>query len=103
MSFTRALVVGDAYALDTNLSISALLRGIGPQPYGIHLDFLDTLTLQGVVLTEGLGSLQLIGDSGRDYLTAVPDPASGWLLATAIGAIAAWRRRSAPAGASGAR
>jgi hypothetical protein len=94
LSFTRTFLVGTDYSLGTSLSIGALMRGIGPQPYGIDVDFLDTLTIQGFVLSEGVGPLQLMGDSGRDYLLApVPLPGAGWLLVTGFGAVAALRRR----------
>ena len=85
MSFTRTFVVGTDYSLGTSLSLFALLRGIGPQPYGIDLDFLDTLTIQGFMLSEGVGALEMIGDSGRDYLAApVPLPAAAWLLLSGL-------------------
>lgn len=94
LGFTRTMIVGTNYSLGTSLSIGALTRGIGPQPYGIDVDFLDTLTIRGFVLSEGVGPLELIGDSGRDYLLApVPLPAAGWFFVTAFGAIAALRRR----------
>ncbi|MDH5276166.1 MAG: VPLPA-CTERM sorting domain-containing protein [Gammaproteobacteria bacterium] len=94
MSFTRTFLVGTNYSLGTSLTIGALMRGIGPQPYGIDVDFLDTLTIRGFVLSGGVGPLELIGDSGRDYLVAqVPLPAAGWLLFTGLGAVAALRRR----------
>ena len=70
------------------------MRGIGPQPFGIDVDFLDTLTIQGFVLSQGVGPLQMIGDSGRDYLVApVPAPAAGWLLLSGVGTVMASRRR----------
>ncbi len=96
-SFNRTLLVGTNYSLDTYLDIGAFIRGAGPWPYGITVDFLNTLTVDGVVLTDGVGPLQLLGDSGRDYFVAatVPAPAAGWLLATACGVIAALRRRGA--------
>ncbi len=94
MSFTRTMLVGTNYSLGTSLSISALMRGIGPQPYGIDVDFLDTLAIRGFVLSEELGPLQMFGDSGRDYLLApVPAPAAAWLFATGLGGLAALRRR----------
>jgi hypothetical protein len=98
MSFNRTLVVGTNYSLGTSLSIGALLRGIGPQPYGIDVDFLDTLTIDGVVLSEGFGELELIGDSGRNYFVAaaVPAPAAGWILAPVFGALVARCRRPRP-------
>lgn len=96
MSFTRTMLVGTNYSLGTSLNISALMRGIGPQPYGIDLDFLDTLVIQGFVLSEGVGPLELVGDSGRDYLLApVPLPAAGWLFTMACGVMAAASRRKA--------
>jgi hypothetical protein len=97
MSFDRTFLVGTDYALGTSLAIGALLRGIGPQPFGIDVDFLDTLTIQGTVLSSGLGPLQLVGDSGRDYFqAAVPEPWTGWMLFAGLGALASRRGWSRP-------
>jgi hypothetical protein len=97
MSFTRTLLVGTNYSLNTSLSLGALMRGIGPQPFGIDVDILDTLTIQGFVLSQGVGPLQMIGDSGRDYLVApVPAPAAGWLLLSGVSMFMALHRRRLP-------
>jgi hypothetical protein len=95
MSFNRTFLVGTTYSLSTSLSMGALMRGIGPGPYGIDVDFLDTLIMQGTVLSSGLGPLQLLGESGRDYfLTPVPVPAAGWLLGTGLLALSRVRRKN---------
>lgn len=61
----------------------------------ITADLSHTALASARVLTPGI-DVQLVGDSGHDYLAPVPEPSRGLLLAAGLAAIGAarWRRRA---------
>jgi hypothetical protein len=95
-SFTANLVVGTTYTLQSRFDVGGMLRTVGSGPFAIDVDFSDTGKIQAAVQTSGLGPLQLLGDSGRDYLMSpVPVPPAVWLFGSALGAMGMARRKLA--------
>ena len=103
-SSTVTLLVGQTYWMVTNVSASSAVRTCptGSEscdlPLGIDVDFSNGAAISARPQGGGYASLQLVGDSGRDYLVPLPEPelgrAAGLLVLVAAGTGASGRGRA---------
>jgi len=100
---TVTLFVGQTYWMLTNVSASSAVRTCPTGsdscdlPLGIDVDFSNGAAVSARPLGGGYASLQLAGDSGRDYLVPLPEPdvtGAVWLVVGAAGTVASGRRRA---------
>jgi len=101
-SATTTLSVGQTYWMVTSINASSAVRTCPTGsdscdlPLGIDVDFSDGSAITVRPLHGGYGSLQLVGDSGRDYLVPLPEQemaGAGWLLGLVGMRMAAAARR----------
>lgn len=102
-TFTTTLIVGFTYSMYTRIEASSSVRTcpFGSDscniPLGIDVDFSSGAMFGARPRNGGYSGLQLVGDSGRDYLVPLPEPEMagvGWLVAgLALRAIAAAKRQ----------